>query len=86
MSVFEDKTLKPKRSGFWIFAPIVALVVAAILLYNFFSDTTFSWNVLLIVVIVFVVSLIVWKITTYIRSNDSEVREYEKEMKKLGRR
>lgn len=86
MSVFEEKTLKPNRSWFWVFAPIVALVVIALLFFNFITDTGFSWNLFLLVVAGLVALLIIWKLITYFRSNDSEVREYEKEMKKLGRR
>ncbi len=86
MSIFEDKTIKPNRSAIWIFAPLAAIAVGIILLYNFASGRDFSWTLAFIVFSIFVGLMIIWKVINYLKSNNSEVREYEKQMRKIGRR
>jgi predicted membrane protein len=86
MSIFEGKTIKPRRSGLWIYAPAVLLALVGLFIANTVLIPQYLLGIILFLVFVYILIRVLWKIANYFSPENKEMREYEKEMKKRGRR
>lgn len=86
MSILEDKTLKPNRSKLWLYAPIITLMVFIILFANVITIPRSFIYIALVLIFALILFILIRKIAGYYSSQNKEVREYEEEMRKRGRR
>lgn len=87
MSLLEDDSIKTGSNDFWKITPyIITFLVVTLLLATAYLKPEFLTAFVFLLIGFFILITLIWKFMSYINPNNKEVREYEKEMEKRGRR
>ena len=85
MRLFEDKTIEKQPWGLWKFVPYGLVVIIISMVAYVLPSSRFVLGIILLLLLGFILLKIILKAVGYFSEENKEIREYEEEMRKMGR-